>query len=283
MADEVVVVIGAGGMGQAIARRQGPGKRLVLADFDEAALGRTAEALRGEGYRVDVHVVDVSSAPSVTELAAAAAAAGPVVQVAHTAGLSPTQAAADRILRVDLLGVAHVVDAFGAVVAPGGAGVVIASMAGSMFAGRFPAELEGALAFTPTEQLMDLPFWSDEAFADPGPAYGVAKRANQLRVQVASLAWGAKGARINSVSPGVISTPMGQEELDGESGAQIRAQVDASGTKRPGTPGDIANAVAFLLGPESSFVTGADLLVDGGVVAAVRSGAISIGWGGATT
>lgn len=277
MADEVVVVIGAGGMGQAIARRQGPGKRLVLADFDEAALDRTAEVLRREGHRVDVHVVDVSSAPSVTELAAAAAAAGPVVQVAHTAGLSPTQAAADRILRVDLLGVAHVLDAFGAVVAPGGAGVVIASMAASLTAGHFPAELEAALALTPTDQLPGLPFWDDEAFSDPGAAYSVAKRANQLRVQAASLVWGARGARINSVSPGVISTRMGQEELDGESGAQMRAMVDASGAKRLGTPGDIANAVGYLLGPESSFVTGTDLLVDGGVVAAVRSGALSIG------
>jgi NAD(P)-dependent dehydrogenase (short-subunit alcohol dehydrogenase family) len=277
MVDEVLVVIGAGGMGQAIARRQASGRRLVLADFDEPALDRTADVLRGEGYRVDAHVVDVSSAQSVTDLAAAAAAAGPVVQVVHTAGLSPAQATADRILRVDLLGVAHVLDAFGAVVAPGCAGVVIASMAGSLSAGRLPAELEGALALTPTEQLLDLPFWGDQAFADPGAAYGVAKRANQLRVQAASLAWGARGARINSVSPGVISTPMGQEELDGESGAQIRAMVDASGTERLGTSGDIANAVAFLLGPESSFVTGTDLLVDGGVVAAVRSGALSIG------
>jgi NAD(P)-dependent dehydrogenase (short-subunit alcohol dehydrogenase family) len=277
MADEVVVVIGVGGMGQAIARRQGSGRRLVLADFDQAGLDRTVEALRGEGHDVDGHVVDVSSARSVIDLADAAAAAGAVVQVIHTAGLSPTQATADRILHVDLLGVAHVLDAFGAVVAPGGAGVVIASMAGSLTAARFPAELEGALALTPTDQLLDLPFWSDQAFASPGVAYGLAKRANQLRVQAASLAWGARGARINSVSPGVISTPMGQEELDSGSGAQMRAMVEASGSGRLGTPGDIANAVAFLLGPESSFVTGTDLLVDGGVVAAVRSGALAIG------
>jgi NAD(P)-dependent dehydrogenase (short-subunit alcohol dehydrogenase family) len=277
MVDEVVVVVGVGGMGETIARRQGPGRRLVLADFDEVGLNRTAEALRGDGYQVDAHVVDVSSKDSVTDLAAATAAAGPITQVAHTAGLSPTQASADRILRVDLLGVAHVLDAFRAVIAPGGAGVVIASMAGSMALGSLPAELESALALTPTDALLGLPFWNDPAFSDPGPAYSVAKRANQLRVQAASLAWGARGARINSVSPGVISTPMGKEELDGESGRQMRAMIDASGTKRLGTSGDIANAVAFLLGPDSSFVTGTDLLVDGGVVAAVRSGAMSIG------
>jgi NAD(P)-dependent dehydrogenase (short-subunit alcohol dehydrogenase family) len=277
MPDEVVVVIGAGGMGQAIARRQGSGRRLVLADFDQAGLVGTVETLRGEGYQVDGHVVDVSAAESVTDLAGTAAATGTVVQVIHTAGLSPTQATADRILRVDLLGVAHVLDAFGAVIAPGGAGVVIASMAGSLTAGRLLAELEGALAVTPTEDLLELPFWADEAFSDPGSAYAVAKLANQLRVQAASLVWGARGARINSVSPGVISTPMGQEELDSGSGAQMRAMVEASGSGRLGTPGDIANAVAFLLGPESSFVTGTDLLVDGGVVAAVRSGALAIG------
>jgi NAD(P)-dependent dehydrogenase (short-subunit alcohol dehydrogenase family) len=277
MAEEVVVVIGVGGMGEAIARRQGPGKKLLLADFDEASLDRTAEVLRGNGYLVDTHVVDVSSMQSVTELAAAAAAAGPVVQVAHTAGLSPTQAPADRILQVDLLGVAHVLDAFGTVIAQGGAGVVVASMSGSLAEGRFPAELAGALALTPADQLLDLPFWSDEAFSDPGIAYAAAKWANQVRVRAASLPWGARGARVNSVSPGVIATPMGQEELDGGHGAQMRAMVDASGTGRLGTSGDIANAVAFLLGSESSFVTGTDLLIDGGVVAAIRSGALSVG------
>lgn len=159
----------------------GLGQEAVLADFDQAGLDRTVETLRGEGHQVDGHVVDVSSAPSVTDLADAAAATGSVVQVIHTAGLSPTQATADRILHVDLLGVAHVLDAFGTVVAPGGAGVVIASMAGSLTSGRLPAELESALALTPTDQLLDLPFWTDQAFASPGAAYGLAKRANQLR------------------------------------------------------------------------------------------------------
>lgn len=144
------------------------------------------------------------------------------------AGLSPTQAPADAILKVDLLGVAHVLDSFAGVLAPGGSGVVIASMAGSFAAGKFPAELETALALTPTDQLLSLPFWSDPSFSDAGTAYSVAKRSDQLRVQAASLAWGARGARINSISPGVISTSMGQQELDGESGHGMRAMVNAS-------------------------------------------------------
>ncbi|MGP9503818.1 SDR family oxidoreductase [Specibacter sp. AOP5-B1-6] len=277
MNDQVVVVIGVGGMGETIARRQGPGKKLLLADFNEEVLNRTAAALKGDGYVVETHVLDVSAKESVDALAAAAAAAGPVVQLAHTAGLSPTQAPAGAILNVDLLGVAHVLDAFAGIMAPGGSGVVIASMAGSIAAGKFPAEMETALALTPTDQLLSLPFWSDPSFSDAGTACSVAKRGNQLRVQAASLVWGARGARINSISPGVISTSMGQQELDGESGQGMRAMVEASGTGRYGTAEDIAKAAAFLLGPDSTFVTGTDVLVDGGVVAAVRSGAISLG------
>ncbi|WMN01753.1 SDR family oxidoreductase [Rhodococcus erythropolis] len=277
MGQQVTVVIGIGGMGETLARRQGPGRKLVLADFNEAALSRVADTLRGEGYDVDTHVVDVSSRESVAKLASDAAAVGTITQVAHTAGLSPTQAAAEAILKVDLAGVAFVLDEFGTVIAPGGAGVVIASMAGAISQGHFPAELEGLLAHTPCDQLLELPFLSEPSFAESNAAYAISKRGNQLRVQAASIAWGARGARINSVSPGIIATPMGQEELAGESGRQMQAMTDASAAKRLGTSGDIANAVAFLLGPDSSFITGTDLLVDGGVVAALRSGNLTIG------
>ncbi|WP_440572331.1 SDR family oxidoreductase [Streptomyces sp. KR2] len=269
----VVVVIGVGGMGEAIARRQGPGNRLLLADFDEATLAAVAERLRGQGHEVVTQAVDVSSASSVTALAEAAAGLGPVTQVVHTAGLSPVQASPAAVLRVDLLGTALVVEEFGHVVAPGGAGVVIASMAGHMLRTPLTAEQESALAHTPAGELLRLPFADPEALGQG--AYGLAKYGNRLRVQAASAAWGARGARINSVSPGVIATPMGQQELDGVSGRTMRAMVAASGTGRLGTPEDIAEAAAFLLGPGASFVTGNDLLVDGGVVAALRSGRLT--------
>ncbi|MBK3384757.1 MULTISPECIES: SDR family oxidoreductase [Streptomyces] len=270
MGRNVVVVIGVGGMGEAIARRQGPGNRLLLADFDEATLAAVAERLRGQGHEVVTQAVDVSSASSVTALAEAAAGLGPVTQVVHTAGLSPVQASPAAVLRVDLLGTALVVEEFGHVVAPGGAGVVIASMAGHMLRTPLTAEQESALAHTPAGELLRLPFADPEALGQG--AYGLAKYGNRLRVQAASAAWGARGARINSVSPGVIATPMGQQELDGVSGRTMRAMVAASGTGRLGTPEDIAEAAAFLLGPGASFITGNDLLVDGGVVAALRSG-----------
>lgn len=277
MVKQVVVVIGVGGMGELIAERQGAGKTVLLADFSEAALERVSERLRGNGFDVLTQKVDVSDPESVAALAAAAAASGDVVQVVHTAGLSPAQAPTDAVLHVDLLGVALVLEEFGTVIAAGGAGVVIASMAGHFAAGRFPAELEAALTVTPARELLALPIAQPGALPDAGAAYSLAKRANQLRVAAASLAWGARGARVNSISPGVISTPMGQQELASESGASMRAMIAASGTGRVGTPSDIAAAASFLLGPEASFITGTDLLVDGGVVAAVRNGKLNLG------
>ncbi|MFE0250941.1 SDR family oxidoreductase [Streptomyces sp. NPDC059010] len=272
MSMNVLVVIGVGGMGQSIARRQGAGKRVLLADFDEQVLGATAESLRGEGYDVVTSPVDVASRASVAALAGRAAQLGRVTEVVHTAGLSPVQAAAAAILAVDLLGVALVLEEFGRVVAPGGAGVVISSMAGYL-AAPLDAEQERALAHTPADELLDLPFLGQVTSGAVG--YGLAKRANHLRVQAASGAWGRRGARINSISPGVVSTPMGRQELAGDSGELMRSMIDASATGRLGTPADIAAATAFLLGPDSAFVSGTDLLVDGGVVAALRTGAPS--------
>jgi NAD(P)-dependent dehydrogenase (short-subunit alcohol dehydrogenase family) len=276
MALDVVVVIGVGGMGEAIARRQGSGRHLVIGDFNTATLDAVEARLLADGFGVTALQVDVGDLASVQDLADAAAALGPVAQVIHTAGLSPIQAPVEAILRVDIVGVANTLDVFGDVVAPGGAGVVIASMAGTMSQGRFPAEMENALALTPTDQLLGLPFLAPGAIGDPGAAYGIAKRANQLRVQTAAVAWGRRGARVNCLSPGIVATPMGHGELESPAGAIMRMMVGGSATGRIGTPEDVAAAAAFLLGPGASFITGADLLVDGGVVAAIRSGAIQL-------
>lgn len=268
MGKDVAVVIGVGGMGRAIARRIGNGRKVLLADVSEAALA-VADVLRGEGQDVVTQVVDVSSRASVAALADTAAGLGRVTQIAHTAGLSPMQASTEAILRVDLLGVALVLEEFTRVVAPGGAGVVISSMS-AYLGGGLTAEQERAAAATPTDELLALPFFAPEALGSPASAYAWSKRANVLRVQAAAGPWGERGARVNSISPGVISTPMGQQELDGESGQRMKAMVAMSAAKRLGTPDDIAAAAAFLLGPEASFISGTDLLVDGGTVAAVR-------------
>lgn len=263
----VLVVIGAGGMGTAIARRLGAGRTVLLADRDHATLAATADTLTADGHRVVAHAVDVSSAESVAALADRATTLGEPTQIAHTAGLSPVQADTAAILAVDLLGVALVLDAFGAVVAPGGAGVVVASMAGRLFPP--PAEdHRRALAHTPATELLDLPFLRPPALTDAGSAYAIAKQANVIRVQAAARTWGRRGARINAISPGVVSTPMGREELAAAHGEGMRAMIEQSATRRAGTPDDIAAAAAYLLGPDSAFVTGTDLLVDGGVTAA---------------
>jgi NAD(P)-dependent dehydrogenase (short-subunit alcohol dehydrogenase family) len=179
------------------------------------------------------------------------------------------QATVDAIMRVDLLGTALVLDAFGEVIASGGAGVFISSMAGTM--ASLDPDFERRLATTPTDELLELPGLSRKAISDAGAAYAVAKRANQVRVQAASLAWGRRGARVNSLSPGVVATSMGEAELDGPHGEIMRAMIAASGTGRIGMPDDIAGAVAFLVGADAGFITGTDLLVDGGAIAALRN------------
>jgi NAD(P)-dependent dehydrogenase (short-subunit alcohol dehydrogenase family) len=265
--DRVVVVTGIGGMGRAIARRLGAGSTLVLADVNPSTLAEVAAALRDEGQQVVEQVTDVSDAGSVDSLVSVATELGRVDVLVHTAGLSPVQASVGAILHVDLLGTALVLEAFAAAIAPGGAGVFIASSAGSMM--PQDVDFERLLATTPTAELLDLSELSESAITDPGFAYGIAKRANQVRVRAASVPWGRRGARVNSISPGVISTPMGVAELNGPSGEFMESMVSGSGTGRLGTPDDIAAAAEFLVGPQASFITGTDLLVDGGAVAGV--------------
>ena len=261
----VIVVTGVGGMGVSIARRLGPGATVVLADVNPDGLTAVAATLRGDGYEVVEQRTDVSDAHSVEVLATVAGDLGRVETVAHTAGLSPVQASVAAILEVDLLGTALMLDAFSTCVAYGGAGVFVASMAGTMF--PVDSALEYLLATTPTGSLLDLPALA--AIEDPGTAYGMAKRANQVRVRAASVAWGRRGARVNSISPGIISTPMGAAELAGPHGGAMSGMLAASPAGRVGTAEDIASAAAFLVSPTSGFITGTDLLVDGGVVASL--------------
>jgi NAD(P)-dependent dehydrogenase (short-subunit alcohol dehydrogenase family) len=260
-------------MGLSIARRVGAGRTIVLADINAAGLNAAAGALTDDGHQVLTQEVDVTSRSSVAAVAETAQAAGRVTAIVHTAGLSPEQASAEAVLAVDLLGVALTIDEFGRVIEPGGAGVVIASMAGHMQPALDPA-VERQLASTPADELLGLQACS--RITDSRMAYPFAKRANQIRVAAAAGAWGERGARINSISPGVISTAMGRLELGSESGVLMRAMVDNSGLRRLGTPEDIAAATEFLLGPAAAFVTGTDLLVDGGVIAAIQTGTIDL-------
>ncbi len=271
--NEVLAIVGAGGMGLSIARRVGAGRTIVLADISQRGLEAAAEALSADGHRVLTQQVDVTSRASVASVADLAASSGRVTSVVHTAGLSPQQASADAVLAVDLLGVALTIDEFGRVIEPGGAAVIIASMAAHMIP-ALDADVQRQLAETPTDELLSLDACS--AITDSRLAYPFAKRANQIRVAAAASAWGQRGARINSISPGVISTAMGRLELSSESGGLMRAMVDNAGVRRIGTPEDIAAATEFLLGSTAAFITGTDLLVDGGAVAAIQTGTIDL-------
>ncbi|MCV7399993.1 SDR family oxidoreductase [Mycobacterium fragae] len=273
VSSEVLVIIGAGGMGLAVARRVGAGRTIVLADVNKAGLETAAAALSGDGHQVQTREVDVTSRSSVAALAEMAEGTGRVTAVVHTAGLSPQQASAEAVLAVDLLGVALSIDEFGRIIEPGGAGVVIASMSGHMQPALDP-EIERQLATTPADELLSLDVCS--SMPHSGLAYAFAKRANQIRVAAAAKVWGERGARINSISPGVISTAMGRQELGGESGGFMQALLDNAALQRIGTPEDIAAATEFLLGPSAGYITGIDLLVDGGVVAGVQSGTIDL-------
>jgi len=263
----VIVVTGAGGMGQAVVRRLGNGRAVVLADFDAAHLATVAETLSRDGYVVHPVPTDVSVSDAVAALARTAAELGPISCVVHTAGVSPTQATARQIITVDFVGTALMLDAFEPHVQPGTVGVCIASMAASF--ATLSTDTEQLLATTPTGELASLAVLEPDTL-DAGMAYVVAKRGVQVRVEATARSWGRRGGRVVSLSPGIIATPQGNEELAGSSGDAMRAMIGRSALQRVGTPDDIAATVEFLVGPGATLITGTDILVDGGIVAAIR-------------
>lgn len=263
----VIVVIGAGQIGQAIARRVGVGKHVLLADMREDNARAAADVLANAGYEVSVATVDVSSREAVYALVNAATGLGEVTGLIHAAGVSPSQASPETILKVDLYGTALVLDAFGEVVARGGACVVIASQSGH----RLPpltVEQNKALATTPVEELLDLPFLQPDQVTDSLQAYQLSKRGNSLRVMAEAVRWGKRGARINTISPGIIMTPLARDELTGPRGEGYRRMIEVSAAGRAGTPDEVGTVGALLMGPDGGFITGSDFLMDGGVTSA---------------
>lgn len=263
----VVAIIGSGSMGLASARRLAGGRLILLADYSQENLESAARNLRDNGHEVETHVVDIVDFDSVKKFAEAAASAGHIETVVHTAGLSPTMAPARRIYEVDLLGTVNVIDAFQDVVPPGSSLTCIASIA-RLGASPSP-ELAAHLSTAPRDQLLTNKALLDlDTATDPAMAYALSKCANLLRVKAAAAAWAARGARINTVSPGVILTAMTRQELQSAHGETIRGMIQMTPLKRSGSAEEIANTVAFLAGPDASFITGTDIMIDGGFTAA---------------
>lgn len=267
----VAALLGAGAMGLAIVRRVAAGAKVLLGDVSEENLSRAADALRFNGYDVETMVVNALDKEQVYAFATKAAELGDVMWFVDTAGASPSQASPQFIIDLDLVGTAHALDAFGPVMAKGGAGLVVSSQAGWM--GHFTEEEEGLLASTPTDELRALPMLSPDVVTGSGKAYIVAKRANHLRVrQAAATSWAESRARVNTISPGIVMTPVAYDEFNAP-GNTYQHMIEAGACQRVATPDEIAAASAFLLGSDAAFVTGTDLLIDGGTIAAMKSGA----------
>jgi len=268
---DVVVVIGSGSIGQAIARRVSAGRHVVLADLRAETANAAAKVLGDAGFEVSTADVDVSSRESIRALVEASSALGPIKGLIHAAGVSPTQASPSVILKVDLYGTALVLEEFGNVIARGGAGVVIASQSGHRLPALTP-EQDKALAMTPADDLLGLQMLQPDQVNDPLLAYQMSKRANSLRVMAEAVRWGKRGARINTISPGIIITPLARDELSGPRGAGYRRMIELSAAGRAGTPDEVGTVAALLMGPDGAFITGSDFLMDGGVTAAYRFG-----------
>jgi NAD(P)-dependent dehydrogenase (short-subunit alcohol dehydrogenase family) len=269
----VTVVIGAGLIGQAIARRVSAGRRVLLADLRLDNAERAASLLADAGFETAAIAVDVADRGSVEALVEAATAMGAVDRIVHAAGVSPSQASVEMILRVDLYGTALVLELFGGVVAPVGSAVVIASQSGH----RLPAltaDEDRALAITPTEALLALPVLAPERIADTLHAYQLSKRANALRVSAEAVRWGERRARVNCLSPGIVITPLARDELTGPRGAGYRRMLELSPARRAGTPDEIANLAALVMGDDGGFISGSDFLIDGGVTASFKFGSL---------
>ena len=272
--DSVIVVIGPGSIGQAIARRVGPGRHVLLADLRQENADAAADVLSNAGFEVSTATVDVASRESVHALVETATAIGEVTGLIHAAGVSPSQASPATILSVDLYGTALVLEEIGSVIASGGAGVVVASQSGHRL-GALTAEQDAALAMTPTEDLLALPMLQPDQVTDSLHAYQLSKRGNSLRVMAEAVRWGKRGARINTISPGIIITPLAKDELSGPRGEGYRRMIELSPAGRAGTPDEVGTIGALLMGTDGAFITGSDFLMDGGVTAAYRFGELA--------
>ncbi|GAA5001092.1 SDR family oxidoreductase [Acinetobacter puyangensis] len=272
--NNVIVVIGAGSIGQAIARRISAGKQILLADLRKENVEAAAKVLSDAGFEVSTAIVDVSSRESIQALVKLALSLGEIMGVIHAAGVSPSQATKEMILKVDLYGTAVILEEFGNVISAGGACVVVSSQSGH----RLPALTEQQntiLATIPADELLAQPMLQPDQIKDTLHAYQISKRGNVLRVMAEAIRWGKRRARVNAISPGIIITPLAKDELTGPRGESYRRMLDLSPVGHAGTPDEVGTVGALLMGEQGRFITGSDFLMDGGVTASYWYGELA--------
>ncbi|WP_455138544.1 SDR family oxidoreductase [Thermophilibacter sp.] len=262
----VMIVTGAGQISMAIARRMGAGMKIVMGDKSPANAEAIATTMNNAGFDVTPVEMDLADRASIKALIARAQELGPVTMLVNGAGVSPSQAPIEAILHVDLYGTAVLLEEVGRIIEPGGVGVTISSQSGHRMPALTPEEDE-QLACTPTEELLALPLLQPENVRDTLHAYQLAKRCNEKRVMMESVRWGEKGARINSISPGIIVTPLAIDEFNGPRGDFYKNMFAKCPAGRPGTADEVANVAELLMSDKGAFITGADFLVDGGATA----------------
>jgi NAD(P)-dependent dehydrogenase (short-subunit alcohol dehydrogenase family) len=263
---EIIVLTGAGQIGMAIARRMGYGKKVVVADWKLENANAIAKTMEEAGFDVLPFQVDISSRQSVVQLIEAAQKEGEIAMFINAAGVSPSQASIEQILKVDLYGTAVLLEEFGKVVKEGGTGVTISSQSGHRMPALTPDQ-DRQLATTPTDELLNLEILKVENIKDTLHAYQMAKRCNVKRVMAEAVKWGKRRARINSISPGIIITPLALDEINGPRGDFYKNMFAKSPAGRPGTADEVANVAHLLLSERGAFITGADFLIDGGATA----------------
>lgn len=266
MEQKVMLLTGAGQIGMAIARRMGYGMKIVIGDKRPENAQTIAKTMNDAGFDVVPMEMDLSSRASIQNIIAEAQKYGDITMLVNAAGVSPSQAPVEAILKVDLYGTAVLLEEVGKVIAPGGVGVTISSQSGHRMKQLTPEEDE-QLACTPTEKLLKLPLLQPENIRDTLHAYQLAKRCNEKRVMAESVKWGAKGARINSISPGIIVTPLAIDEFNGPRGDFYKNMFAKCPAGRPGTADEVANVAELLMSGKGAFITGADFLIDGGATA----------------
>ena len=266
MEKDVMILTGAGQIGMAIARCMGYGKKIVIGDKNPDNAQAVAKIMNDAGYDADAVEMDLSSRESIKNLIAKAQEYGDITMLANAAGVSPSQAPVEAILKVDLYGTAVLLEEVGKVIREGGVGVTISSQSGHRMPALTPEEDE-QLACTPAEDLLELDILQPENIRDTLHAYQMAKRCNEKRVMAESVKWGEKGARINSISPGIIVTPLAIDEFNGPRGDFYKNMLAKCPAGRPGTADEVANVAELLMSDKGAFITGADFLIDGGATA----------------